>query len=451
MKIDPENLEAALREIARRIRQFHYAGLAKGVSAPWMLTKDEIDAILAVYPDQKEEPMAEPVKQAVLKESALAGIRAKRLSIRECCARLRLVQDDPEKWLKALMEFCVERDMPEARGADFALRIWRDQHRVPDPGPPEPECKHLKAGPLIAPTGGDNAYLIACNGCKEWVPVADVFSNLRAALREARECVTTREEVAVCDRDAARAALAEKEREVERLRSTYERLTPPLSRTKTPHAGGGRGMSSLGRYRKKPVVIDACRTLVRCEIKTPEGGVTAEPGDWIITGVKGERYPCKPDIFAATYEPVIEDRSPDPQAPPGPAGPLAGGEGGMSENRATNDHFLPTPWQHLRDIERYDHHADYTAFEVWLAGKADEYPNDDLSLLVENLELLQQMAIFRLICDALDEHPALPAIHAAVAEIEGTGTSALTTQQMRRECLAILHKHLGPWLGEEGA
>jgi hypothetical protein len=28
------------------------------------------------------------------------------------------------------------------------------------------------------------------------------------------------------------------------------------------------------------------------------------PGDWIITGVKGERYPVKPDIFAATYEPV---------------------------------------------------------------------------------------------------------------------------------------------------
>ena len=30
----------------------------------------------------------------------------------------------------------------------------------------------------------------------------------------------------------------------------------------------------------------------------------ASPGDWIITGVKGERYPCKPDIFEATYEPV---------------------------------------------------------------------------------------------------------------------------------------------------
>jgi len=39
-------------------------------------------------------------------------------------------------------------------------------------------------------------------------------------------------------------------------------------------------------------------------IDTLEGGHTVCPGDWIITGVKGELYPCKPDIFAATYEPV---------------------------------------------------------------------------------------------------------------------------------------------------
>ena len=38
-------------------------------------------------------------------------------------------------------------------------------------------------------------------------------------------------------------------------------------------------------------------------IKTLEGTMTAFPGDWIIRGVKGELYPCKPDIFAATYEP----------------------------------------------------------------------------------------------------------------------------------------------------
>lgn len=37
-------------------------------------------------------------------------------------------------------------------------------------------------------------------------------------------------------------------------------------------------------------------------IETLDGGHIVCPGDWIITGVKGEMYPCKPDIFAATYE-----------------------------------------------------------------------------------------------------------------------------------------------------
>jgi hypothetical protein len=35
--------------------------------------------------------------------------------------------------------------------------------------------------------------------------------------------------------------------------------------------------------------------------------MTVTPGDWIITGVNGEHYPCKPDIFAKTYEPVGEN------------------------------------------------------------------------------------------------------------------------------------------------
>jgi hypothetical protein len=39
-------------------------------------------------------------------------------------------------------------------------------------------------------------------------------------------------------------------------------------------------------------------------IDTLEQGHRVCPGDWIITGVKGERYPCKPDIFVATYEPA---------------------------------------------------------------------------------------------------------------------------------------------------
>jgi hypothetical protein len=41
-------------------------------------------------------------------------------------------------------------------------------------------------------------------------------------------------------------------------------------------------------------------------ISTLEGGHIVCPGDWIITGVAGEMYPCKPNIFAATYEAVAD-------------------------------------------------------------------------------------------------------------------------------------------------
>jgi len=80
------------------------------------------------------------------------------------------------------------------------------------------------------------------------------------------------------------------------------------------------------KYRKKPVLIEA-REYTRngieaeqvaewcggeqtdngCIIHTLEGDVTASYGDFIICGVKGEFYPCKPDIFKATYEPVAAE------------------------------------------------------------------------------------------------------------------------------------------------
>lgn len=81
------------------------------------------------------------------------------------------------------------------------------------------------------------------------------------------------------------------------------------------------------KFRKKPVVIEAVQwTGENIEavakfiggkgefhlpsdiiIPTLEGDHTASISDWIIKGVKGEFYPCKPDIFAATYEPVTPD------------------------------------------------------------------------------------------------------------------------------------------------
>lgn len=59
------------------------------------------------------------------------------------------------------------------------------------------------------------------------------------------------------------------------------------------------------KYRKKPVVITAYRTDKEMIIHTLEGDMKASVGDYIITGVDGEQYPCKPDIFEKTYEEVL--------------------------------------------------------------------------------------------------------------------------------------------------
>ncbi len=61
------------------------------------------------------------------------------------------------------------------------------------------------------------------------------------------------------------------------------------------------------KYRKKPVVVDAYQTNKEVIIHTLEGDMKADVGDYIITGVKGEQYPCKPDIFEQTYEKVMPD------------------------------------------------------------------------------------------------------------------------------------------------
>jgi len=68
----------------------------------------------------------------------------------------------------------------------------------------------------------------------------------------------------------------------------------------------GSDMMTSVKYRKKPVVIKAEQVDEVIYIDTLEGIMRADPGDWIITGVKGERYPVKNDIFLLTYEEVDE-------------------------------------------------------------------------------------------------------------------------------------------------
>lgn len=65
------------------------------------------------------------------------------------------------------------------------------------------------------------------------------------------------------------------------------------------------------RWRKKPVVITARRMRAPFGVHTLEGHVHGRAGDWCITGVEGESYPCADRIFRATYE-----RADEPAAPP---------------------------------------------------------------------------------------------------------------------------------------
>lgn len=62
------------------------------------------------------------------------------------------------------------------------------------------------------------------------------------------------------------------------------------------------------RWMKRPVIIEARGPIEEEEyIETLEGTMKASVGDYIITGISGEKYPCKPTIFHMTYEPVKED------------------------------------------------------------------------------------------------------------------------------------------------
>ncbi len=60
----------------------------------------------------------------------------------------------------------------------------------------------------------------------------------------------------------------------------------------------------IKKYVKKPIIVDAYQTDKEMIIHTLEGDMKADPGDYIITGVHGEKYPCKPDIFKKTYKEV---------------------------------------------------------------------------------------------------------------------------------------------------
>jgi len=60
----------------------------------------------------------------------------------------------------------------------------------------------------------------------------------------------------------------------------------------------------MPKFRKVPVIIDAVQIELPMTVDTLEGVMQGNPGDWLITGVKGEQYFYKDDIFRMTYEPA---------------------------------------------------------------------------------------------------------------------------------------------------
>lgn len=62
--------------------------------------------------------------------------------------------------------------------------------------------------------------------------------------------------------------------------------------------------SELDRFVGAKLEVREYKNALCLVIPTLEGEHIATPGDWIIKGIKGECYPCKPDIFTETYEPV---------------------------------------------------------------------------------------------------------------------------------------------------
>lgn len=130
------------------------------------------------------------------------------------------------------------------------------------------------------------------------------------------------------------------------------------------------------KYRKKPVVIEARQydgrnaveiadwlgehgvkvgwSDVGVRIPSLEGDMLASPGDWVIRGVQGEFYPCKPDIFEETYEQatiaeMITDKT-------------------ESLARALNDRFGAHPWDTLSKDQQEGYLLDADALLDHLNG-----------------------------------------------------------------------------------
>ena len=100
--------------------------------------------------------------------------------------------------------------------------------------------------------------------------------------------------------------ITDKAGNVSNIESTMLKIdnTAPVLSDITNSSNGNWASKVTLKFQKKPVIVEAYQTDVEIIISTLEGDMKASPGDWIITGVDGEQYPCKPDIFERTYQRV---------------------------------------------------------------------------------------------------------------------------------------------------
>ena len=64
----------------------------------------------------------------------------------------------------------------------------------------------------------------------------------------------------------------------------------------------------MSEFTKRPIPVQAVQIKKKIRIQTREGTLYGYPGEWLITGIQGEKYPCKDDIFRDTYKPTGEDK-----------------------------------------------------------------------------------------------------------------------------------------------
>src|SRR3989304_5984035 len=92
--------------------------------------------------------------------------------------------------------------------------------------------------------------------------------------------------------DAVKAKVIEKQKSLEKECAIQDKDSKPTDWERPKELS----------YRKKPIVIKAMKMPMRFTVKTMEGEMKGKEGDYLVTGIKGEQYPCDASIFEESYD-----------------------------------------------------------------------------------------------------------------------------------------------------